>query len=429
MHIPDGYLSPVFSLGAGVATIPVWGVAVNKVKKVLNQRTVPLLAIFAAFSFTIMMFNIPVPGGTTAHAIGGTLIAVVLGPWAAVIGISTALIIQALFFGDGGVLAIFANCLNMGIILPFVGYYSYRLIAGNAPVRSTRRVWAAGIGSYLGITAAALAVGIELGLQPLLFQAGGHPLYSPYSMQVAIPTMLISHAVGASLVEALVTAMGVAYIQKNHPQYLTALRGTVTEADVPAGSRQAMPLWQMLAIGLACALVVLLVVGLITGHGDITHLFGTNWSQVAWSDVGMMLLIILGLALVLIPLAWFFLPRSIRKVGTIFVALAVFVPLGLIAPGFAYAEGSPEDVKQAFGYMPQGLKQLSGVWSAPFSGYNLQSSFFSGPNVPMWRQGLGYELSGLLGILLIGALFWGLATLLTRQHKDEHIQQEERVHG
>ncbi|MBV8823134.1 MAG: cobalt transporter CbiM, partial [Ktedonobacteraceae bacterium] len=173
MHIPDGYLSPVFSLGTGVVTVPVWARAASKVRSVLNNRTIPLLAIFAAFSFTIMMFNVPVPGGTTAHAVGGTLIAIVLGPWAAVLGVSTALIIQALFFGDGGVLAIFTNCLNMAIILPFVGYYTYKLIAGSASLLSARRVWAAGIGAYLGISAAALAAGIELGLQPLLFNQNG----------------------------------------------------------------------------------------------------------------------------------------------------------------------------------------------------------------------------------------------------------------
>ncbi|MBX5451894.1 MAG: cobalt transporter CbiM, partial [Thermogemmatispora sp.] len=180
MHIPDGYLSPVFSLGSGVVTIPAWAVATRKVRDVLNRRTVPLMAIFSALSFTIMMFNVPVPGGTTAHGVGGTLIAIVLGPWAATLCVSVALIIQALFFGDGGILAIFINCLNMGVILPFVGYYSYRLLAGSSAVLSTRRIWAAAIGAYLGITAAALAVGIELGLQPLLFQQNGHALYSPY---------------------------------------------------------------------------------------------------------------------------------------------------------------------------------------------------------------------------------------------------------
>src|SRR6476469_5271957 len=112
MHIPDGYLSPLMSLGAAAVTVPTWGIAVRRVQTILNNRTVPLLAIFSAFAFTIMMFNVPVPGGTTAHGVGGTLAAIVLGPAAAIITVSVALIIQALFFGDGGVLAIFANCFN-----------------------------------------------------------------------------------------------------------------------------------------------------------------------------------------------------------------------------------------------------------------------------------------------------------------------------
>src|SRR6185295_14545170 len=125
MHVPDGYLAPAFSIGMGVLTAPSWVIASRRVGKVLSQRTVPLLAIFAAFTFTVMMFNVPVPGGTTAHGVGGTLAAIVLGPAAAVIVVSTALIIQALFFGDGGILALFANCFNMGVVLPIVGYYTY----------------------------------------------------------------------------------------------------------------------------------------------------------------------------------------------------------------------------------------------------------------------------------------------------------------
>src|SRR3954454_25108611 len=122
----------------GVLTTPAWVIASRRVRTVLSQRTVPLLAIFAAFTFTIMMFNVPVPGGTTAHGVGGTLAAIVLGPAAAIITVSVALIIQALFFGDGGVLAIFANCFNMGVLLPIVGYCSYRAIAGRSSVLSTR---------------------------------------------------------------------------------------------------------------------------------------------------------------------------------------------------------------------------------------------------------------------------------------------------
>ena len=95
----------------------------------LSTKQTPFLAIGAAFCFTIMMFNIPVPGGTTVHPIGATLLAILLGPWAAVIGVTVALAIQALFFADGGVLALGANSFSMAFAMPFCGYFAYRLAA------------------------------------------------------------------------------------------------------------------------------------------------------------------------------------------------------------------------------------------------------------------------------------------------------------
>ena len=415
MHIPDGYLSPVFSLGSGVVTVPCWVIGARKVNAVLNNRTLPLLAILSAFSFTLMLFNVPVPGGTTAHAVGGTLIAIVLGPWAAVIGISTALIIQALFFGDGGVLTIFTNCMNLAIILPFVGYFTYRLIAGHSPILSGRRIWAAAIGGYVGITAAALAVGIELGLQPLLFNANGHPLYSPYPLSVAVPAMLLAHVFGASLVEGLITALVFAYLQKSQPDYLTSLRTIVAGPEVPVGQPVKRPLWQIYVFGIVAIVAVYFIIGLITGGGDITHLYGADWSQVSWSDVGSMLLATVIIAAILIPLAYFLLPRRIKFVGTFFVTIAILVSLGLIAPGFAFGEGAPSDVQAAFGYIPKGLQQLSGIFSAPLNSYNINFPFFSDPNAPLWHAALGYMISCILGILLIGGATYGLGYLFSRR--------------
>ncbi len=231
MHIPDGYLSPESAAAMYAASVPFWYTASRQVKKVLTSKMVPLLSIFAAFSFTIMMFNVPVPGGTTAHAVGGTLMAIVLGPWTAVIGVSVALAIQAIFFGDGGITAFGANAFNMAIVLPMIGYLVYRLISARAPAGSSRRVWAAAIGSYVGISVAALCVGIELGIQPLFWSLpNGQALYSPYPLQETVPAMLLAHMFGASIVEALVTGLGVAYLQRTRPELLGAVETTEKSA-------------------------------------------------------------------------------------------------------------------------------------------------------------------------------------------------------
>src|SRR5436309_688553 len=103
MHIPDGYLSPSTCATFYTAAAPFWYMSLRRVQTVLNTRTVPLLALFAAFCFVIMMFNLPIPGGTTGHAVGMGIAAIILGPWVSILAVSIALLIQALFFGDGGI--------------------------------------------------------------------------------------------------------------------------------------------------------------------------------------------------------------------------------------------------------------------------------------------------------------------------------------
>ena len=132
MHIPDGYLGPATYGAMYGVMMPLWAAASWNVKRTLKARQAPYLAIGAAFSFVIMMFNIPVIGGTTGHAAGTTLVAILLGPWAATIAVSVALIIQALLFGDGGITAIGANCFTIAAAGAFTGYYLYRLIAVNS---------------------------------------------------------------------------------------------------------------------------------------------------------------------------------------------------------------------------------------------------------------------------------------------------------
>lgn len=219
MHIPDGYLAPQTTLPVFALMAPVWAAALRRVRRTLSDRQIPTLALGAAFAFVLMMFNVPVAGGTSAHAVGAVLIAILLGPWAAVIAVSAALFIQALAFGDGGILTYAVNCLNMAVVMPFVGYGVYRLAAGRARPGTPRGSAGAFLGGYIGLNAAALCAAVEFGIQPVLFHtAAGQPLYGAYPLSVTLPAMLLPHLTVAGPVDGLVTAAAAAYATRFAPE-------------------------------------------------------------------------------------------------------------------------------------------------------------------------------------------------------------------
>lgn len=256
MHIPDGYLGPQTYALLDVAMIPIWTVASIKVKKTLKTKQVPLMALGAAFSFVIMMFNIPVVGGSTGHAVGASVIAILLGPWAACISVSIALVIQALVFGDGGITAIGANVFNMAFIMPFVSYYLYRAVCGTTP-SGKRRVVAAGIAAYVAMVAGAILAGFEFGIQPLIAHtSSGQPLYAPYPLKVAVVTMALEHLLFFGWAEALAT-MGIVAALGRQDSALLAMR--------PA-SRPLTWLWAALGV-----LIVLTPLGVLAP--------GTAWGE------------------------------------------------------------------------------------------------------------------------------------------------------
>lgn len=220
MHIPDNYLSPSTCAVLGAAMLPVWKRAAAKVKLEVTRKKIPLLGIGAAFSFLIMMFNLPLPGGTTGHAVGAALIAILLGPFSAVISVTIALAVQALFFGDGGILAFGANTFNMAFIMPFMAYYTFRFLK-NKLKGSKGEYAAAFIAGYISLNIAALFTAIEFGIQPLLFKgADGIPLYCPYPFWVSIPAMVIPHLAVAGPIEGIVTAGVYAYVKKLSPDII-----------------------------------------------------------------------------------------------------------------------------------------------------------------------------------------------------------------
>ncbi len=215
MHIPDGYLSPQTGGLFYLIMAPIWFWASRIVNRTLKAKQIPYLAFSACFVFVIMMFNIPMPGSSTGHAVGGTLAAILLGPWAALIAITVALAVQAILFGDGGITALGANCFNMAFVLPFVGYYIYKLAGVGSKKHSMRRSIAAGAGAYFGIIAASLFAGVELGIQPVLYHTSqGQPLYCPYGLNIAVPVMAGEHLLLFGWIEAIITFLVIRYLQK-----------------------------------------------------------------------------------------------------------------------------------------------------------------------------------------------------------------------
>lgn len=247
MHIPENYLSPSTCAVFDVAMVPVLAHAVKKVRNTVPADRMPLLGMAAAFSFLAMMFNIPLPGGTTGHAVCGTLVAILFGPWAAVIAISIALFIQAVLFGDGGVLALGANCFNMAFVLPMVGYSLYVLIKKRIDGLKGELV-AAGIASYVALNCAALLAACEFGLQPLLFHdAQGAALYCPYPLNVSVPAMMLGHLTVAGTAELVFTVAILAFVRKAAPGFAIdseAPQSEATRSVVPVG---------LLALLLVCA--------------------------------------------------------------------------------------------------------------------------------------------------------------------------------
>jgi cobalt/nickel transport system permease protein len=179
-------------------------------------------------------------------------------------------VIQAVFFGDGGITAIGANCFNMAVIGSFTAYACYRMIAGRTPIDSPRRVVAAALAGYISINLSALAAALELGLQPFLYRdASGASLYAPYPWRIAIPAMMIGHLTVAGVAEMVISAGVVGYLQRAEPGLLklTAPGASVNDA-VSMGWMATRPLW--IALG---ALMILTPLGILAA--------GSAWGE--WS--------------------------------------------------------------------------------------------------------------------------------------------------
>lgn len=204
MHIPDGFLSVVTSIVCWIITAGVVSLAISKTNKSLGERQIPLMGVMAAFIFAAQMINFPVAGGTSGHLLGGALAAIVLGPWAGMLVMTSVIAVQALLFQDGGLLVMGANILNMGLATAAVGYGLYRSAVGSSkPVK----LGVAGVAAWLSVMTGALLTSLQLWLS------------GTSDLQIVIPAMLGVHAL-IGLGEALITVSALAFILQTRPDLL-----------------------------------------------------------------------------------------------------------------------------------------------------------------------------------------------------------------
>ena len=201
MHIPDGFLSLGVSITCWLISIFILSLALRSINRNFNERQVPLMGVMAAFIFAAQMINFPVAGGTSGHLLGGTLAVILLGPWSAMLIMTAVLTVQALLFQDGGLLALGANILNMGLLAVIVSYGLYRLAAGRSRFI---RLAATGIAAWLAVITGALATSLQLWLSGTV------------RLELVLPAMLAVHAL-IGLGEAFITITTLAFIERTRP--------------------------------------------------------------------------------------------------------------------------------------------------------------------------------------------------------------------
>jgi cobalt/nickel transport system permease protein len=204
MHVPDGFLTPEVAAACAVPAIGAVGYGLRRASRDLDERRVPLLGVTAAFVFAAQMLNFPVAGGTSGHFLGAALAAILLGPWMATVVLSVVLVVQAFVFADGGITALGANVLNMGVIGGLV--VGGLMVAARHVLPKRRGVFLAiaGAGAWLAVVLGAVACALELAV------SGTVPLGT------VLPAMLGVHAL-IGVGEAVITVAAVSAVLTTRP--------------------------------------------------------------------------------------------------------------------------------------------------------------------------------------------------------------------
>lgn len=214
MHVPDGFLDAPTSLATGAVAAAAIGIALHRGRHELDERTIPLAGMTAAFVFAGQMVNFPVGVGTSGHLMGGALAAALVGPWTAILAVSVVLLVQALLFADGGLTALGTNITLLGVVAVAVAWLVMRATLRVLPRSPRSAVPAAALGAFASVLAAA-AVFVAL------YAAGGA---APVPLGALTASMLGWHAL-IGVGEAVITAVTVSAVVAVRPDLVHAARG------------------------------------------------------------------------------------------------------------------------------------------------------------------------------------------------------------
>ena len=206
MHIPDGFLDLSIAIGflliSGILEIFI----IRKANAELTDKMLPQVALATAGIFVAQMLNFPIIAGTSGHLVGGTLLAVLFGPWIAVFSMTIVVIIQAIVFADGGIIVIGANLFNLAILPPIIGYFTWQRIKQLIQT-NTGNLLGISIGAWISIVIAATVCGFQLGISTIF----------PFDVFLTIPAMVLWHSL-IGIGEAVITVTAVIAIAQKGTQ-------------------------------------------------------------------------------------------------------------------------------------------------------------------------------------------------------------------
>ncbi len=221
MHVPDGFLDVPTSVATGAVAVVGVGLALRGARRELDDRTAPMAGLVAAFVFATQMINFPVGAGTSGHLLGGALAAVLVGPWTAVLCISTVLLVQCLLFADGGVTALGTNITLMALVGVGVGWLVFVVVRRLLPRRVGVVAPAAAVAALLSVPVAALAF-------TGLYAIGGEAPIPAESLATAMVGWHLLIGIG----EALITFLVVGAVLAVRPDLVYGARPALTEPDL-----------------------------------------------------------------------------------------------------------------------------------------------------------------------------------------------------